>query len=248
MADKRSKPHFHIGDLRPRHWPRKSKAQVYRTDLLSLTNDLRQFELKVQYAAEIAEFDIRSIPSKSRRTTPRETVLRHVREFTYEYENFCHRVYSYREKLVQFINAALPVGFSEKEAKINNLCTNPEVKRAKLNSALESFNESGMTLCKIIAERNSFTHNIYYGKDFNRLLQPRTENMETEKQFRTWCKRWREEIHSRAQRASDAVMEINDIDRKVAVKIIQLKDPALIKKGLRKIAKQKSPIPPPVKK
>src|SRR5690242_1664034 len=129
-----------------------------------MTGEIFRIERKVQYAAQLCEFDIKAINSGSKyQPTPNET-FRNVREFAYHYENFCQRVFSYRDKLMLFLNAVIPLGFKdERDVAIKVVAIQPLIRTVGLEPTLKLFSKRGSIICETINERNVLTHRIYYG-------------------------------------------------------------------------------------
>ncbi len=166
--------HIHIWDIPRRYFPRKTKAKEYAEDLTRITRGLRYTNQRVQYGAQVCTFNIKSINQKSGFVPSLPEAFRAIEEFVYDYENYCYRLFTYREKLLQFINAILPVGYTEGQVRIEHILINPIVKKAKLLKLLEKFKKN-TALSKVIKDRHSLTHKLYYGKEFDHYFRPKPE-------------------------------------------------------------------------
>src|SRR5215468_10080924 len=217
----RRKRHVHLDDIPKRLFPRNSKAGKYRDELTRMLGVLWFVNHRVQHAAQICAFDIKSITTKNGfRADPRE-VLDMVRDFTYHYENFCSRVYSIRDKLLQFLNAVLPIGFTETEVRYRLIIMQPVIKHSKLLVELERFGKR-QALGGIITDRNSLTHKLYYGERFDHYYRPIEPTPNTNERF----KKWKTEILERATKANKSFKEIIRVTNNVAGKVIDWKEQA----------------------
>jgi hypothetical protein len=222
------KKHTHIFDIPKKFLPKNTKAREYMSEMKRVAESLRYTNQKAQYSAQICVFDIRSINrNRGYHPSPRET-FRMIEEFVYHYENFCFRSFSYREKMIQFINAALPVGYDESEVSIRQILINPTVREAKILPIVTRFKDD-RRLGQVINDRNCLTHKLYYGISFDRFFRPKiADHHEMEKggkeRFRKWCIQWEKEIMRRAKSIDTFSREVFKIDNELAVKIIRFKE------------------------
>ena len=146
MADekkgKTSRRHVHLADIPKKYFPRNTKAKQYRNELVRLFGDLWFTLHEMQHAAQACAFDIKSIAKKNGFVPQPGEVFRMVRNFTYHHENFCYRLYSFRDKLLQFVNAILPVGYAEQDVRFRNMMVNPEIKKSGILKDLEKDRKS----------------------------------------------------------------------------------------------------------
>jgi|SRR3989344_2800746 len=225
LKGKKKKPtHVHIWDIPKRYFPRNTKAKEYAEDLTRITRGLRYTNQRVQYGGQVCSFNIKSINQKSGFVPSPPEAFRVIEEFVYHYENYCYRLFTYREKLLQFVNAMLPVGYTEKQVRIEHILINPIVKQAKLLGLLEKFKKN-TSLSKAIQDRNSLTHKLYYGREFDHFFRPKTETeMEKPEQFKKWCDGWKDQIMSRAALTNTCTRIAFDINNTIARKIIDYKN------------------------
>lgn len=216
--------HLHIQDIAPRYFPRSTNAREYARDLLRLSGMIRFNNQKIQYSAQICALNIKSINQKKGLHPTRPEVFREIQEFVYHYENYCYRLFIYREKLLQFINAVLPVGYPEKNVRIEHILINPIVKQAGLLPVVSKFHKN-TKLSKLVRERKLMTHQLYYKDEFDHYFRPRTEGgFEDLTQFKKWCNDWRKQITSRARITNEAFIVIGDMDREVAEKVVAYRE------------------------
>ncbi len=221
-ASSKSHTHVHLWDIPKRYFPRNSKAKNYRADVLRLVESLAYTNKLTQYSSMVAVFNIKSIhQSKPYIPRPNETFGR-IEDFVYHYENYCHRVFAFREKILQFLNATLPIGYTEKQVKIEHIIINPIVKQAKIIPLIEKFSKPTSALCKLIADRHQLTHRIYYGDKFDHFLRP-NQNV-NQSSFESWLGEWEKEILKRAAQVGRAEYEISEICNHLAERIMTYKD------------------------
>jgi len=220
---------IHIQDIPLRYFPKTkgNKSREYRHELTRMMISLRKTNQYVQYSAQVSIFNIKSITQKSGFVPSPPEVFRAIEDFVYHYENYCYRAFSFREKLFQFINAILPVGYPEKQrGLIKHLVINPVIKQAKLISIIKKF-DNDKTLKSVIDDRHSLTHRLYYGGSFDHFLRPTDAALlksKEESKQKKWFDDWKEEIERRAKMTNDFTRAVSKINHNVAPKIIAYKD------------------------
>ncbi len=221
----RKKVHpLHIQELPAKYFPRNTDAKDYRNELARMMNNLRYTNEKVQYSAQVCVFIIKSITQKKGFTPLPSESFRLVTEFVYHYENFCFRLFAFREKILKFINAILPVGFEkDKDVKIQFMIVNPVVKQARLVSLIQEFNNK-KNLGKVIKDRHSLTHKLYYNKEIDHYLRPKNAEPKNPKDFKKWCIDWKKEISNRAELTQESIYAISKMNHDLTSKIINYRD------------------------
>lgn len=123
--------------------------------------------------------------SEKRRKIKRPTNLglvsdlkKEISFFSYEYENYCLRVYIYRETIVNFISAFFGI---EKNKKIYYLMDDTLIKELKIDKPLKFFIVKGV-LKDIIEYRNKLTHKAEIkkgneGKEIGRIIKDYEEKV-----------------------------------------------------------------------
>lgn len=218
-----AKKHVHIWEIPKRCYPRNTQAKEYGQEVLRLTESLRYTNKNIQYMAQVCAFIIKSINKKSGFVPRRPESFRAIEEFVYHFENFCYRLFTYREKLLQFVNAVLPVGYSEREVNIRNILINPTVKVSKILPLIEKFKKK-TPLNRLIKDRNALTHKLYYGAAFDAYFRPQSNPDDMDlKDFKSWCNNWKREILSRATATNKCTLLANEINNEMAQKIITYK-------------------------
>lgn len=216
------KNHLHLWDIPKKYFPRNTKSKEYVRDLLLITNSLQYTNRNIQYSAQVSVFNIKSINDLHFVPKP-DDVFREIELFVYHYENYCFRLYAYREKLMQFINAVLPVGYEDKEVRMRHILINPIVKQAGLIPYFEKFKTNAF-LSNVIADRAKLTHRLYYNKEFDRYLRPQTKKeIKSDTEFSNWCNEWKKEILLRGQRTNKCTFIIDDINNSLAKKLTDYK-------------------------
>ncbi len=218
---------LHIQDIPYKYFPKKTKARNYRDELTRMMGDFVYTNEKVQYSTQICSFNIKSIMKKTGYDPRPPEVFREIQNFVYHYENFCFRAFCLREKLLQFINAIIPVGYDERDVRIKHLIINPIIKQTKLLPIIKIF-KSNKKLSKIIDDRNKLTHKLYYGKKFDHYLRPKNrptfDSTKDEVLFKKWCSDWKKEIETRAKLTNYFTRAIFKINHELAPKIIKYKN------------------------
>ena len=221
--NKKKGQHIHLQDIPDKYFPKNSKAKKYRDELLRMMSNLRFTNERIQYSAQICSFNIRSITHKFGFVPSKTEVFRHMAEYVYHYENYCFRAYSFREKLLQFMNAVLKLNFDERDVKIKFIKINPTVIEAKLIPILDKFDKKG-NLKKIIQDRNSLTHKLYYGEAFDYYLRPIMPNSAGEAEFKKWISGWKREITTRSKHTEEFTYVVACINHELATKLVKYKD------------------------
>lgn len=223
----KKREHIHLWDLPKRYFPRATKSRDYLRDLIRTTSSLDDINRKVQYSAQVCAFNIQSIIQKGGFVPKPQEVFRELSEFVYHYENYCFRLYVYREKLLHFINAVIPIGYEDNDVRIQHILINPIVRQAGLLSLLSKFKQNS-ALSIMISERTALTHRLLYGIKFDHYFRPIVELDDKKagqlEKFEKWCREWKNEITSRAQRTNKCGQIVSAINNTIARKIVDYKD------------------------
>ncbi len=214
--------HVHIWDIPNRYFLRNTKAKIYRTDVLRLVESLAYTNKLIQYSSMIAIFNIKAIYQHKNYVARSSETFGRIEEFVYHYENYCYRAFTFREKTLQFLNAILQIGYTEKQVKIEHIVINPIVRQAAIVPLIEKFSKPTTALCKLISDRHQLTHRIYYGGKFDYFLRP-NQNV-NQASFKAWLKDWEKEISRRALQVGSAEYEVSEICNHLARKIMIYKD------------------------
>lgn len=218
--------HVHIDEIPKKFIRRGTRAESFKNDLLRLMRALQYTNKKVQHAGQICSFNIASITRKSGYGPYPPDVYEAVEKFVYHYEHFCYLIFSFREKILHFINAVLPAGYVEHDVNIKTMIINPKVKDAKLLSLIKLFDSSTTTspMGKLVKDRNSLTHKLYYGQVTDHLLRPlQLPEITDEASLKEWCKKWNKEITDRTKLCNAAEMQMYEINHELSAKIIKYK-------------------------
>jgi hypothetical protein len=215
--------HYHIWDLPTSVFPRKkgNKAKKYSQELVRLYSTLSFTNRKLQESSQIATFHIKSIKLKSGYYTSPKQVFAAVEDFVYHYENFCYRIFSFREKFLHFINEIVPVGFEkEHDVTIKNMMIVLKSVEPKLVTEVEKFSKKS-ALGQLIIDRNALTHKLYYGNTVDHFLRPIAPNLDSAEP--QWFLTWRKEIETRSRRANKAIVDLTNLNHSTSKKIYDLK-------------------------
>lgn len=218
--------HTHVWDIPARYFPRgTSKAKEYADEVNRTASDLIFTNRQVQYSAQICAYNIKSIYQKNVWGQQPSEVFETVQEFVYHYENFCQRLYVHREKLLQFVNAIIPIGYTDKEVRVRHILINPYVKQAGITALLEKFGGNENSLGKVINDRTKLTHRLLYDSEFDHYFRPITkEEWKKPEDFKKWCDIWRKQVITHAGLAERCTQQVSEIDNEIAGKIIKYKD------------------------
>lgn len=218
MSDTSESKNKHIWDLPKRYFRGKEKAIEYRDELIRMIRNLRYTNRRIQYSERICSLCIQAITAKSGySTTPNET-FRAVEEFVYHYENYCDRTFATREKILQFINAILGIGFEERDVAVTRMLREPSIKRSGLDKILALFEKTPLMI-----DRKLLTHRIYYGSSFDHYFRPKkkidTETEQGKEEFKKWCIDWRKEITNRARLTNRFTESMYKMNHELASKL-----------------------------
>ncbi|MFA5349122.1 MAG: Cthe_2314 family HEPN domain-containing protein [Candidatus Paceibacterota bacterium] len=215
---------LYIQEIPAKYFPKNTKSKEYKTELIRMMNNLRYTNEKIQYSAQICIFNITSITRKKGFHPSIAESFRLLEEFVYHYENFCFRIFAFREKILKFINAILPVGFEkDKDVKIQFMMVNPVVKNAGLLPIIQEF-AGKKNLKKLIEDRHSLTHMLYYGKEFDHYLRPKNIEPKNEQEFKQWCINWKAEVVNRAKLAQSSMNIISKMNMDLANRVVRYKN------------------------
>lgn len=232
----KSRKKLHIQEIPKKYLPKRTKAKEFRNELVRLMSDLRFTNERVQYSAQISSFNIKAIPHKAGFVPKPSEVFRQINGFVYHYENFCYRAYAFREKLLKFLNAIFIIELPDQDVKMNLMKKMPAVKEAGLVTLLEKF-QGKQILKKVIEDRNSLTHKLYYGSTFDHYLRPIHDKRNSgEGEFKRWLTSWRTEIINRSKLTDRFTHEIYGMNHELSERIIRYKG---LKKQIRQTFSKK---------
>ena len=217
--------HIHIQDIPLKFYPRtkENKSKDYGKEIARIMIDLRNTNKKVQYSAQICIFNIKSIMQNSGFIPDPPEVFDVLGDFVYHYENYCYRAFNFREKLLQFLNAILPLGYREKDVRLQHFIINPTIKHTGLLTIIESFDKD-QDLKKVVEDRHALTHRLYYGSSFDHYLRPKKQiSSKSNKDIKKWFNDWKIEVKTRADMISKFTQTIYNLNHHIAPKIIAYK-------------------------
>jgi hypothetical protein len=175
-------------------------------------------------SANRAKFMIQEINSSSWLSPDPQEVYNEVQDLVYHYENYCHRTYILREKIIQYLNAALQIGFKPGEVNIKSISINPAIKEAGLTQVLDKFNTTKKSqLGDLVKHRKTLTHHASYALT-DTYLRPDFEEDEEDNDFHDWCKKWGRNINSRAKEVDTAQHQLDNINHLLAEKVLAFRE------------------------
>jgi predicted GIY-YIG superfamily endonuclease len=119
----------------------------------------------------------------------------------------------------------MPIGYDDSDVRIKHILINPTIKISGIKSRLEEFSDKKLLFYKIVHDRNQMTHELYFpAMGVNRVLQPLHKAFKDEKDFKTWCKKWKEQVTKRARDADLCTARLSSIDNEIATKIVEYKE------------------------
>lgn len=188
----------------------------YHDELWHLTNDLIVTNRRVQESAILCSQQISFIKKKEEHLVPARRP-KCFEDTLYNLENFNFRVTGYRDKLVQFINHALGIGFDEKTTGLlSSVLGNGVVKAAHIDTELKKFDKD-KDFRDSLNERILMTHRRYYQAEtgYSVLMMPKEEATSPEHKL----KLWRQNIQTKVTRANRIVVKVMAMNDRVMLKI-----------------------------
>ena len=216
--------HLHLYEL-PGWLVRKgSSTQICCDEVLGSMYSLRSTGYRVQTSASAAEFLINSIISGKHFTPDPSHTYAAVEDFVYHYENYCLRAFVFREKTLLYLNAGLLINFPTSDVKLMVILNNDITKKAGLLSTLKKFDSrSSDPLGKLIKDRNSLTHRLYY-ESTDRYFRPSVPDDDNEDEFKKWCKEWFKNIKEKSELVDQAENHMDLINHALAEKVLAYRE------------------------
>ncbi len=193
-------------------------ARDYHHEIVHLTGDLRRINQIIQVSALLSNQQINLMKRKNTSHLISETGLLTFEDTQYHVENFSFRLTGYRDKLVQFINQALKIGFDETTMGIlGPISKNRTIKDAHLDTEIKKF-QKDKDFKEVLSERILMTHRRYYGKEnaYSPLMTPNLEGIADKNAF---FKNWKQNVLAKANRTNRLVLKTMDMNDRVMEKI-----------------------------
>lgn len=191
-------------------------AREYHHELSHLTGDLLRVNRKIQESATLCHLQISFIKRKEQHLiSPSRPVC--FSDALYHIENFAFRVTGYRDKLVQFINQALRIGFDEKTMGVlTTIVSHGTVRDAHLDTELKKFDKDS-DFKVALSERILMTHRRYYSTEtgYSSMLMSGEESKDPDMKL----KLWKQNIQTKASRANRIALKARDMNDRVMQKI-----------------------------
>jgi hypothetical protein len=210
--------HSHLEELPGRIARKGSNIAKYRDEILWAQTALVYTNDKLQLSANNASFHIKHITSDASMMPIPSLVYESVRDFVYHYENYCLRLYIYREKVIHFLNVALKIDYPDGSVNFKLVSQNQIVTKAGLASVIERFTSNTNALGKLIKHRKTLTHRQSYGLA-DPYLRPDSEGVKPE-EFKDWSRKWQRNIAERAKLADAANKQLYTINHTLSEKVI----------------------------
>ncbi len=136
-----------------------SAVSTYRDSLLVELISLNITYKKVRTSANLALFLLKQQDNKTLMHPRMYDVFDAVEDFVYHFDNYCHRVYAYREKMLLYVNTLLKLGFTDRETGYELIRKRPTTKSSGFTSLLNKLETNSTTpVGEIIKRRQARTH------------------------------------------------------------------------------------------
>lgn len=193
-------------------------ARDYHHEVLHLILDLLNINRKIDRANALCQHELELLSGrKSDLLDP--SFSRNFEEVLYHIENFAFRASAFREKLTQFINQALLLGYGERERDLmGKMAVNRITTEAHIDTEVKKFN-TNTEMKAILSKRVSLSHLRYYNPEtgYSPYLYPDEEKHP--KDLRDFIKRWRKNVDKEAKQANRFVKLAQEVSNKTMIKI-----------------------------
>jgi hypothetical protein len=206
--------HRHVWDINPKLYPKGNKSSEYASELSKLISTTSWINEKIQLSFNLCSFYISHITKKRGYTPDPDKVFEEIKEFVYQYENFCHRVYSFREKLLKYINNTFDLGIDDKQVNATIISTHKKVIKNKLNKIVNRFNDNRNILTVLVNDRNISTHRLNTEDNYLRPSDKSYKKGDT-RQFEFWCESWVKKIKGKADNAMKGTRELCNVNHQL---------------------------------
>ncbi len=191
-------------------------ARDYHHELLHLTSDLLSANRRVQESSSLCHLQINFLKKKAAHLVPSSEPAC-FKDALYHLENFNFRITGYRDKLVQFINQALRIGFDERAMGVlSTIVSHGTVRDAHIDTELKKFDKD-RDFKESLSDRILMTHRRYYQLEagYNRLMIPKEEAKNPTGNL----KLWKQNIQTKATRADRIALKAMEMNDRVMSKI-----------------------------
>ena len=191
-------------------------AREYHHELRHLTSDLMDINQRIQNSAILCHQQISFLHKKERHMLSGRRPMC-FDDTLYHLENFSFRVTGYRDKMVQFINQALRIGFDERASGVlGTIVSHGTVRDARIDTEIKKFDKD-KDFKECLSERILMTHRRYYNAEggYSTMLIPVTETKDAKEKLKVWKKN----IETKVNRANRIVLKTLEMNDKVVSKI-----------------------------
>lgn len=192
-------------------------ARDYHHELLHLTIDLRRVNQRIQESAVLCHQQIGFIKKQDSHHLISPTGFVHFENALYHIENFAFRLTGYRDKVAQFVNQALRIGFDEKAMGVlSTLVSHGTVRDAHIDTEFKRFDRD-KDFKEVLSERILMTHRRYYRGEtgYDNLMRSNLESKSREEKL----KLWKQNIQQKATRTNRIVLKAIDMNDRIMQKI-----------------------------
>ena len=192
-------------------------ARDYHYELSHLTTDLCRINQRIQESTTLCSQQIDFLNKKDCGHLVSCVGFIHFENALYNIENFAFRITSYRDKMIQFINQALRIGFDEKSRGVlGTIISHGTIRDARLDTELKKFNKD-KDFKDVLSERILMTHRRYYKKEtgYDILMMPDVKSKDRKAEL----KLWKQNIQTKANRANRVILKVMDMNDRVMHKI-----------------------------
>lgn len=212
----RKHPPFPYQDFKGRNISR--LARTYHHEIVHAILDLILTNRKIQRSAILGEKEIEHgahITSKHLRSS--KNLINDIEETRYHLENFYFRAAAFRDKIAQFVNHGLELGYPENTQNLMNIMSNNRIyKESRVGTELKKFKEN-KNLKEILSMRIKFSHKNYYGDDYSPLFMPKSFNPKDD--IKKTISSWRKNMDIEVSKANEFTVIAIDIANKVVPKV-----------------------------
>lgn len=193
-------------------------AREYHHEIQHLIIDLSSTNIKIQRAAILCDkqIELRAAGKKIHLYDP--DWKNYFEDVLYHLENYYFRASTFRDKLAQFVNQALKLGYDESERELIKRMSNNRIYiESRINTELKKF-EQETELREVLSKRVYMSHRRYYSSDsYNPYFQP--EETPSKENVKRHSKLWRKNIQTEVEKVNTFTATAIDISNKVMVKI-----------------------------
>lgn len=205
-----------ISQFNKRHYTK--IARDYHHEVLHLVIDLRAVNIRVRRSYAVWRNHVKTLL----KTEPRlidPAFKTDFEDLLYHIENYCFRASAFRDKLLQFVNYGLRLGYDERERNlIKRLLSHKFCHKALLHTELKKF-ENDSNMKSILKRRIHQSHLRYYskGSGCDPYLLPNGLPSEVPKEER--LRKWDRNVQNEVLKIDKFTMRAQEMCNNIIVKL-----------------------------